>query len=72
MQTFCNVPIHLMERAIYLKARSVRHAYSQHGFHSVEYQQGFDELSVMRKECMAAQFRAEYGLPPNGMTPYCN
>lgn len=53
------------------KRRSVNLAYELHGFHSREYQQGFDELHDMRMDFMAAQFRTERGLPPDAITPYC-
>ena len=43
----------------------VRVAYSDQGFHSAAYQQGFDKLQYM-----AQQYRNERGLPPNARTPY--
>ena len=53
------------------KRERVRQAYAEHGFHSTEYQTGFDELSDLCKQHMAEQFRQERGLPPNARTPYC-
>lgn len=53
------------------KRQSVRQAYADHGFHSVEYQQGFDELHVMNMQFMAEQYRNERGLSPHARTPYC-
>lgn len=54
------------------KQQAVRQAYAAHGFHSSEYQRGFDELHDLRMRFMAQQFRKHRGLPPNYRTPYCS
>lgn len=53
------------------KRQEVRRAYSDYGFHSKQYQQGFDELHDLNMLFMANKFRASRGLPPNAKTPYC-
>ncbi len=56
---------------IQAKRREVIRAYYTHGFHSREYQEGFDQLHEMNMAFMAGEFRKERGLPPNAKTPYC-
>lgn len=61
----------ISEADIAAKRHEVRHAYAENGFHSKEYQQGFDELHDMNLLFMANRFRTERGLPSNAKTPYC-
>lgn len=52
------------------KQQAVRKVYSEHGFHSSQYQNGFDELHNLRMRRMAEKYRLERGLPPGSKTPY--
>ncbi|MCZ2113541.1 MAG: hypothetical protein LC131_06870 [Anaerolineae bacterium] len=60
------------DEEIAVKQQSVRKAYSEHGFHSRQYQNGFDELHNLRMRSMAQKYRLERGLPPGSKTPYCS
>lgn len=65
------MPRVITEADIEAKRREVNQAYERHGFHSREYQQGFDQLHDMRMDFMAQNYRKEWGLPPDAKTPYC-
>lgn len=63
-----NSPVSLLD--LQAKSRRVNEAYAKHGFPSAEYHREFDELHDMRMTFMANKYRAEWGLPPDGKTPY--
>lgn len=60
----------LSQANIQAKRQQVNAAYSEHGFHSSQYQKSFDELHDMNMSFMADQFRKALGLPPGAKTPY--
>jgi len=59
------------KKEISAKRQALSAAYSQHGFHSDQYQQGFDQLHDLNLALMANQFRLARGLGPYAKTPYC-
>lgn len=52
------------------QAKRVNEAYALTGDCNPEYEREFDKLARMRAAQMAADFRAERGLPPSAPTPY--